>query len=170
MLMKLLILQLESFARSMIKKILLLIVISLGISNLFAQRNTDFFSGVEKQSESGGVVKINQKQEIFQATNDHIYFIRNRKGVDRYRIWIFTGNKIELDKARARFVREFPEYEIHNSYIAPDFYMFVGDFYRRNEAKRALKEIKKVFPNAFDRIFYGEIENDYLKHTVKVNK
>ncbi len=149
----------------MIKKIIFLSVFAVSITSIFAQGNSDFFSDIEKKSESGGEIKINQSQELFQATNDHIYFVRNKKGADIYRIWIFTGNRENQEKARTRFVKEFPNYEIHITYNAPDFQIFVGDFYRRNDAKKALKEIKEVFPNAFDRVFSGEIEkdNDYIK-------
>jgi hypothetical protein len=149
----------------MIKKIFFQILFVFAVSGLFAQGNSDFFSTIEGKSKAGGEVKINQSDELFQATNDHIYYVRNKKGVDRYRIWIFTGNSVEMEKARSKFVREFPDYKIYPSYNAPDFYIFVGDFYRRNEAKKALKEIKKVFPNAFDRMFKGQKEedNDYIK-------
>ena len=163
--MKLLFLRLEPFAKKMTKKLMFLSVFTISITSLFAQSSHDFFARVEKKSESGGEVKINQSQELFQATNDHIYYVRNKKGTDMYRIWIFTGNRIEQEKARTRFVREFPNYKIHTSYSAPDFHIFVGDFYRRNDAKKALKEIKRVFPSAFDRVFSGEFEsdNDYIK-------
>ena len=155
----------------MIKKVIILGVLTITISNLFAQTSNDFFSNIEKRSESGGEVKINQSPELFQATNDHIYYVKNRKGVNRYRIWIFTGSKANMEKERTRFVRAFPQYEPHPSYSAPDFHIFVGDFYRRNEAKKALKEIKTVFPDAFDREFTGMIEkdNDYIKLINKGN-
>lgn len=165
MAIKMLFLRFEPYAENMMKKLILPGIFVLVLTNLSVQAQSDFFSTIQTKSEAGGELKINQGQEIFQATNDHIYYVKNRKGTDIYRIWIFTGNMVGQEKARAKFVSAFPDYATHTTYNAPDFQLFVGDFYRRNEAKRALKEIKKVFPNAFDRVFYSEIEEDgdYIK-------
>lgn len=69
-----------------------------------------------------------------------------------FRIQIYAGSKMEVaNEAKADFVQTFRDggMEVYKDWVAPHFWVRVGDFLSRNEAMRHLPNVKAVFPDAF---------------------
>jgi len=69
-----------------------------------------------------------------------------------FRIQIYAGSKMEVaNEAKADFVQTFRDggMEVYKDWVAPHFWVRVGDFLSRTEAMRHLPNVKAVFPDAF---------------------
>ncbi len=93
-----------------------------------------------------GTVTINQDQKIEQL-------LRLKKEINgaetHFKIQIYNGNRVDAYKAQTAFRQYFSNWRSEIKYESPNFKIWVGNFRTRLEADRAIKRIKKEFPNAF---------------------
>lgn len=94
-----------------------------------------------------GTVTINQDQKISRLLD--LKKEMNRAET-RYKIQIYNGgNRTNAYQAQTAFRNAFTNWRSQIVYEPPNFKIWVGNFRTRLEADRAIKRIKKEFPNAF---------------------
>ncbi len=103
---------------------------------------------------SGSGVVVRQSPELASAVGDRIDAnYANTLETEGYRIRIFFDNRQDAREASElavrRFEKLFPGYQTYRTFIYPNFKVTVGDFRTKAEAQVALKNIVRVFPNAF---------------------
>ncbi|MDG1730533.1 MAG: SPOR domain-containing protein [Algibacter sp.] len=74
---------------------------------------------------------------------------KNDTDSDRYKVQIYSGNRSGAYDAQEEFSSSFGNWDPSMQYETPNFKIWAGNFRTRLEADRALKKIKKKFPNAF---------------------
>ncbi len=66
-----------------------------------------------------------------------------------YRIQLFfDSNKSAVDEARSKFMAMYPKVDTYVSYIAPHFFLKVGDFRTQMEAEKIKFKIENQFPTS----------------------
>tara|TARA_R110002049_G_scaffold150274_1_gene313431 strand:- start:974 stop:1372 length:399 start_codon:yes stop_codon:yes gene_type:complete len=96
-----------------------------------------------------GTVAINQDKKITELLNLKKEMNKNEEDTDRYKIQIYNGNRIGAKAAQKEFNDSFADWGSTDIYEPPNFKIWVGNFRTRLEADRALKRIKRKFPDAF---------------------
>jgi hypothetical protein len=67
-----------------------------------------------------------------------------------YRVQLFFDtNKSAVDDARSRFTAMFPKVDTYVSFVAPHYFLKVGDFRTQMEAERVKAECDASFPSNF---------------------
>ena len=94
-----------------------------------------------------GQVTINQNEDILTLLN--LKKEMNKESNDNYKIQIYSGNRSDAESARKEFNNSFSNWQPKIVYETPNFKIWAGNFRTRLEADRALKKIKRTFPNAF---------------------
>lgn len=121
-------------------------------------KTTELFS---RKGDGAGKLEIVQDPEIdtlisryilmslkVAASNDGNY------GMDGWRIQIYNSSvrnaREESNKARAKFMSEFPGIASYQKYSEPGYFRIrVGDFRTKAEATRPFLSISRVFPNSY---------------------
>jgi hypothetical protein len=99
--------------------------------------------------------KINSKQDSDLVDLVNLHIRRNQQGgaMQGFRVEIFFSSELnarqKAQNIKNDFLSAFPTYNIYISYFSPDFKVRVGNFRTRNEALKAMNEIKGQFPKAF---------------------
>jgi len=96
-----------------------------------------------------GHVEINQDKKITDLLEVKKQMYKNETSSDRYKIQIYNGNRSGANAAMKNFNEAFPTLRSIDKYEEPNFKVWVGNFRTRLEADRALRRVKKKFPNAF---------------------
>lgn len=97
-----------------------------------------------------GDVTINQDKNITALLNLKKEMNKKENDSKRYKIQIYSGNNRSAAKsAQNEFSNSFTNWSPTIQYEPPNFKIWVGNFRTRLEADRALKRIKRKFPNAF---------------------
>jgi len=73
----------------------------------------------------------------------------NKSDKKRYKINIYSGSLSGAERAKTNFLESFSGWKTALEYETPNYKIYVGDFRTRLEADRALRRVKKKFPNAF---------------------
>ena len=96
-----------------------------------------------------GRIEVNQDPEINKllALKKEINNDENSNG--KYRIQIYSGNRIGAEKAKTGFGNKFSEFKSSLVYETPNYKIWIGNFKTRLEADRALVDVQKEFPSAF---------------------
>lgn len=93
-----------------------------------------------------GIVKI-QKSE---ALNRLLVLKKDVNNSKNYiKIQIYSGPRSGAEHTLASFQSTFASYSSEMKYETPNYKIWVGDFRTKIEADRALKVVKKEYPNAF---------------------
>jgi hypothetical protein len=99
--------------------------------------------------------KINSKQDPDLVDLVNLHIRRNQQGgtLQGFRVEIFFSSELnarqKAQNIKNDFLAVYPSYNVYISYISPDFKVRVGNFRTRNEALKAMNEIKAQFPKAF---------------------
>ena len=144
----------------------LLITILFSAQLLHAQ--TGFSEEVVEENTQPKILQelqVNQDARLDKMLNWHIEKNIKKDGMDGYRVEIFFTSALDgLSQAKSKkveFLSQYPDYEIHIKYDAPNFRVRIGDFRTKNEALKLHKKIEKDYPMAF--IVPDKIEFPLLK-------
>jgi hypothetical protein len=96
-----------------------------------------------------GNVIINQDKNITLLLDLRKEMNKNEEDAQRYKIQVYSGNRTGAYEAQKEFSSAFGDWYPSVQYETPNFKIWVGNFRTRLEADRALKRIKRKFPNAF---------------------
>ena len=70
--------------------------------------------------------------------------------IDGFRIQLFFDSERDaINEARARFIAKYPRIDTYTTYMAPNFFLRVGDFRTRAEAEKVKEELNELFPTSF---------------------
>jgi hypothetical protein len=107
---------------------------------------------------------IKQDESISRLLQAHRQLNQNQRGIDGFRVQIYTdsGNrsKLRTDRMKAEFDNRYPDVKSYISYNEPYFKIRVGDFRTRLEAQRFLNQIASTYLFAsivVDRINFPEL-------------
>ncbi len=96
-----------------------------------------------------GQVEVNQDKNIDVLLNVKKQLNRSENSSERYKIQIYNGSRSGAYAAQKEFRETFNSWSSRMEYESPNFKIWAGNFRTRLEADRALKRIKRKFPNAF---------------------
>lgn len=96
-----------------------------------------------------GHVTINQDKHINVLLDLKKEMNKNETDSERYKIQVYSGNRSGAYEAQKEFSSAFGGWYPSIQYETPNFKIWAGNFRTRLEADRALKKIKRKFPNAF---------------------
>jgi hypothetical protein len=106
-----------------------------------------------KQKEINGTVILEMDSLIFDNYRKHLIQNSRNRGVEGYRIRIFSDNghgaKENQMRVRASFLSLFPEIPTYYRYEGSYYKIYVGDFRTKRDALKTLAVISKDFPDAF---------------------
>ncbi len=69
--------------------------------------------------------------------------------ISGYRIQLFFDtNKSAVDEARSKFMSMYPKVDTYVLYIAPHFFLKVGDFRTQMEAEKIKSKVENQFPTS----------------------
>jgi len=117
-----------------------------------SQYKNDTYSRLEQFYMEDGRVKIYADSLIIQNYYKHLNRNSQIKGVQGYRVRIFSesgvGAKDRQKRVRARFLSLYPDVDAYYSYDGLNFKVYVGDCRTRSEASLLFDRVSKNFPNA----------------------
>jgi hypothetical protein len=96
-----------------------------------------------------GNITINQDKHITVLLDLKKEMNKNEADSERYKIQVYSGNRSDAYEAQKEFSSSFGDWNPSMQYETPNFKIWAGNFRTRLESDRALKKIKKKFPNAF---------------------
>ena len=96
-----------------------------------------------------GQTTINQDKNITHLLNLKKELNKDEDTSDRYKIPIYNGNRSGASAAQKDFHSMYANWPSRIVFDTPNFKIWAGNFRTRLEADRALKRIKRNFPNAF---------------------
>jgi len=100
-----------------------------------------------------GQVEIIQDPRVEILVSKHIQINQNSRGVEGFRIQIFSesGNnsKSQAQTVLDEFVQKFSKVNAYLTFKSPNYRIRIGDFRTRLDAKRFLLEIATDYSNAF---------------------
>lgn len=96
-----------------------------------------------------GQIILNQEKNINILLNLKKEINRDELNTDRHKIQVYSGSRTGANKSKQKFDISFPDWKSTIQYETPNFKIWAGNYRTRLEADRALKIIKKKFPNAF---------------------
>ncbi|MCF7567468.1 SPOR domain-containing protein [Sabulilitoribacter arenilitoris] len=97
-----------------------------------------------------GHVTINQDKNIPNLLALKKELNKDENASDRYKIQIYNGNRTGAESAQKEYYTLYNQWRSSLEFELPRNYkIWVGSFRTRLEADRALKRIKRNFPNAF---------------------
>ncbi len=106
-----------------------------------------------KQKELTGEVIITMDSLVLNNYNKHLVYNGKHRGVEGYRIRIFSDNgygaKEKQLRVRANFLSLYPEIKTYSRYEGSYYKIYVGDFRTKRDALKILNMIKKKFPDGF---------------------
>ena len=117
-----------------------------------ARESTNIFDILDRNTENGGTVIIEQSESMKKAVNHHISSNGRRK-VSGYRVRIFYDNaqnaRAKAQSVASSFSSMYPKVGVYKSYDNPFFRVSVGDFKERSDAQRFADQLRSMFPSAF---------------------
>lgn len=96
-----------------------------------------------------GKIDIQQDERIAQLLALKKEMNANETDPKRYKIQVYSGNRSGAKNAQQNFNEAFSQWRPVMHYETPNFKIWAGNFSTRLEADRALKTIRRKFPNAF---------------------
>jgi len=130
----------------------------------------------KREAGSNGTGKLNiiQNPSIDTLISRYILYYRNQsalnghEGLDGYRIQIYGSSdrnaREESGKARASFLGKFKEIVSYQLFAEPGYwYIRVGDYRTKAEAKKYFVQISRAFPDAYivpDFINYPDLNKN----------
>ena len=98
-----------------------------------------------------GNVEINKDARIDNLIKQEGTVIPPALGpqISGYRIQLFfDSNKSAVDEARSKFMALYPKVDTYVLYIAPHFFLKVGDFRTQMEAEKIKSKVENQFPTS----------------------
>jgi hypothetical protein len=147
--------------RQLILLIILLLsqpLLMLAQVNQTTQTFHDFLDSLQAAPKQGqGNIIIKQDTRLFNSVLRLNDINSKKKGVAGYRINLFTvwakgGGRSKAEAEKLRFMAAFEDIPAYTIWDPPRFIIYVGDFYTRSDAEKALQKIHKLFPKAFVRV------------------
>lgn len=152
--------------------LVILVMVSLSLSAQEAQVRTlhggKIIDELQHNIEKEGVITIHQEEGIEFLLDTQIQMNQRSKGVDGYRIQLYSGSgpkgKKEAIHVRGKFLSEFPEegVEVYTAFNPPFWRVRVGDYRHKHEALKLLNELKVIFPNCYV-VKDGEVNMEKFK-------
>ena len=106
-----------------------------------------------QQKEFSGKVNIILDSLILENYNKHLLSNSRNRGVEGFRIRIFSDNgqgaKDNQLRVSARFLSLFPDIPVYYRYEGSYYKIYIGDFRTKRDALKGLNMIRKEFPDAF---------------------
>ncbi|WOD42076.1 SPOR domain-containing protein [Hwangdonia lutea] len=96
-----------------------------------------------------GHITINQDKNISNLLALKKELNKDEDAPNRYKIQIYNGSRAGANAAQKEFHSNYSDWHSKIVFDTPNFKIWAGNFRTRLEADRALKRIKKNFPNAF---------------------
>ena len=96
-----------------------------------------------------GNVVVNQDKHITVLLDLKKEMNKNETSSERFKIQVYSGNRSGAYEAQKEFSKSYGGWYPSIQYETPNFKIWAGNFRTRLEADRALKKIKRKFPNAF---------------------
>ncbi|WP_418602407.1 SPOR domain-containing protein [Hwangdonia sp.] len=96
-----------------------------------------------------GHITINQDKNISNLLALKKELNKDEDTPDRYKIQIYNGSRAGATSAQKELHSSYNDWHSKIVFDTPNFKIWAGNFRTRLEADRALKRIKKNFPNAF---------------------
>ncbi len=104
-------------------------------------------------SPAPGNINIVQSKEIIKLIDKHLFEESKNKGISGYRIRIYANSGkqaySEGPKVQAEFAARYNGIKTYYSFDSPFYLLYVGDFRTHSEAMKFLKQIERVYPDAF---------------------
>lgn len=133
--------------------VLIAVILTVGTAVAGQSRKSTDALGRLQQKEMSGDVILTLDPLILENYNKHLVQNSKNRGVEGFRIRIFSDNgqgaKEHQKRVRAKFLSLHPEIQTYNRYEGSFYKIYVGDFRTKRDALRILSTIKEDFPDAF---------------------
>jgi hypothetical protein len=100
-----------------------------------------------------GKVTIVQSPDITDVLDKHLFEEGKKKGITGFRIRIFSNSGAQARKEgeviMANFISQYDDIKTYFLFDSPFYLLYVGDFRTHSEAMKFLKEIERIYPDAF---------------------
>ncbi len=107
-------------------------------------------SGVSAQN-------IQEPPSIIQMMSSFVQYNNSHQQVRGWRVQVLvTTDRRQMERARSKFKRVYPDYELLFSHENPFYHLKTGAFQSRDKARPFLRKLQKDFPSAF--IVADEVE------------
>ena len=107
----------------------------------FTQSDTNFNS-------NGEIISIS-KDGIHELVNKYKLILKNKDGVDGWRLQIkFTSKREDILPYQVKFTNLYPHIPAQITFESPYYKLTAGNFRTKNEALKIKHEISKNFPGA----------------------
>lgn len=137
----------------------ILLILLFTYHSLFANEtvskwgNSKFHQEILKPEENGATITIQYQNHVGELIETYNNLRKSNEYIPVYQIRIFSksGNNAKsqaIDEIE-RFKSLFPGINPYLTWDAPNFKVYVGEYRTHLDAFKALKKIKKEFPNAF---------------------
>ena len=104
-------------------------------------------------SPAPGNINIVQSRDIIKLIDKHLYEESKNKGITGYRIRIYANSGKQAynegPKVQAEFAARYSSVKTYYIFDSPFYLLYVGDFRTHSEAMKFLKQIERVYPDAF---------------------
>ncbi len=131
----------------MLLRIVYILIIILGVNELFAQSDTSIIIPKIKRDY---VVQDDDVTWLIEKYNNQN---QTKPIIHGYRVQIYfdSGNqsKKKANDVKTQFLAKKPDFPCYLVYQAPNFKVRVGDFRTRYEAYKLYREIRNDFPSAY---------------------
>ena len=113
-------------------------------SNIVDIYNEDSIIKLLDYNDKLGNIYITKSSKIDSLINH----LEDENTLIAYTIQIEVSQQTKLiEEARIKFIKKYPKEQIFDEYIAPNTYLYVGNFYDKNDAYAFKNEISKLFSN-----------------------
>lgn len=96
-----------------------------------------------------GVITVEQDPRIGELMDLKTELQKDNKLTDGYTIQLYYGNLNKAHTTLTDYRNKYDAWPASIEYETPNYKVWVGNFYARLEADRALLEVHKNFPSAF---------------------
>lgn len=96
-----------------------------------------------------GVITVEQDPRIGELMDLKTELQKDNKLTDGYTIQLYYGNLNKANTTLNDYRNKYDTWPASIEYETPNYKVWVGNFYARLEADRALLEVHKNFPSAF---------------------
>ncbi len=137
-------------------KNILIIVFLIFSNSIFAQTRVslnDFGIFPKTYNKNYGKITIVSDSKLQELIKNHIKHNKNKPEFPGWRVQIYFGSGNQArgvaNNIKKNFMNSYKKTEAYLLYEAPYFKIRVGDFRKRNEALKFMKNIKSDYPNSW---------------------
>ena len=111
------------------------------------------FDELESNQPGEGTIRIIQDTTIEAEFERFEWEQSKQRGIEGFRIRIFSDSgpdaKAGFEETKARFINFYDDIKVHESFVYPNYKLYIGDFRTQSEALKVLNTIERRFPDAF---------------------